>query len=51
MDIIEAILTQNGYSANLLYTIDLTDNWFLCSKNHVTQISNKIEQIVSEICS
>ena len=48
MDIIEAILTQNGYSANLLYIIDLTDNWFLCSTNHVTQISNKIEQIVSE---
>ena len=45
-------LTQNGYSANLLYAIDITtDNSVLCSKNHVTQISNKIEQIVSEICS
>ncbi len=46
---LKTYLTQNGYDETLLYAIDITiDNGALCSKAHVTEISNKVEQIVSE---
>jgi triacylglycerol lipase len=41
-------LKSNGYDDSLLYTIDMVDNYSLCSENHITQISNKVEEIVSE---
>ena len=44
----EQHLRSNGYDNNLLYTIDITDNFTFCSENHVTQISEKIEEIVLE---
>ncbi len=44
----EQHLRSNGYDNNLHYTIDITDNFTLCSENHVTQISEKVEEIVLE---
>lgn len=41
-------LRDNGYEDRLLYTIDMVNNGSLCSENHVTQISNKVEDIVLE---
>ena len=41
-------LKSNGYDDKLLYTIDMTDNFTLCSDSHLTQISAKVEEIVSK---
>jgi len=41
-------LKANGYDAQLLYTIDITPNSTLCSESHVTEISNKVDEIVAE---
>jgi triacylglycerol lipase len=44
----EQYLRSNGYDSKLLYTIDMTDNFTLCSDSHLPQISAKVEEIVSE---
>jgi len=41
-------LRSMGYDDRLLYTIDMSDNYALCADSHVDQISNKVEEIVSE---
>lgn len=41
-------LKSNGYDARLLYTINMENNNTLCAASHLTQISNKVEEIVSE---
>ena len=41
-------LRSNGYDDRLLYTIDMSDNYTLCAESHITQISNKVEEIVLE---
>jgi len=41
-------LKSNGYDSRLLYTIDMQDNSVMCAESHITQISDKIEEIVSE---
>ena len=44
---VKARLKANGYPAKLLFTINMQDNYVLCAKSHVEQISDKIEEIVA----
>ena len=45
--LVKARLKANGYPSRLLFTINMQDNYVLCSKKHVEQISDKIEEIVA----